>query len=158
MRLFGMRMTDTVLPQLKPRANCRDSEFHQRGVVNEQKGISNSRGRAASVIASQNRICRAPGINMASTSTVRRTASVLGIPIDAVDWETVINRISQWAGAKESRYVCICNVHSCVTARRNSDFGRTLSMPILPLQTEHRLRGWCEGLVFAISSASTARI
>jgi N-acetylglucosaminyldiphosphoundecaprenol N-acetyl-beta-D-mannosaminyltransferase len=64
---------------------------------------------------------------MASASTERRTASVLGIPIDAADWETVLDRISQWAGARESRYVCICNVHACVTAERNSDFGRTLA-------------------------------
>ena len=153
-----MRMTDTVLPQLKPRANCRDSEFHQRGVVNEQKGIYNSRGRAASVIASQNRICRAPGINMASTSTVRRTASVLGIPIDAVDWETVINRISQWAGAKRA---AMCVYAMCIHVSPPGEtpiLAGLYQMPILPLQTEHRLRGWCEGLVFAISSASTARI
>jgi N-acetylglucosaminyldiphosphoundecaprenol N-acetyl-beta-D-mannosaminyltransferase len=64
---------------------------------------------------------------MLATSTARRTAPVLGTPIDVLDWETAIDRISRWATAKESRYVCICNAHSCVIANQNPDIGRSLA-------------------------------
>ncbi len=63
---------------------------------------------------------------MLLTSTARRTVPVLGMPIDVLDWETAIGRINQWAGAKESRYVCICNVHSCVIAGQDPDLGRSV--------------------------------
>lgn len=33
-----------------------------------------------------------------------------------------MNRLLGWAGAHESRYVCICNVHSVVTAYQNAGF------------------------------------
>ena len=46
----------------------------------------------------------------------RRVLPVLGVPIDVIDSATAIQRISQWAQRHESRYVCICNVHSVVTA------------------------------------------
>ncbi len=64
---------------------------------------------------------------MISNSIARRTASVLGVPIDVLDWEVAIGRIGQWAKGKESRYVCICNVHSCVTAGQDSDFAKILT-------------------------------
>lgn len=64
---------------------------------------------------------------MATISTTRCTAPVLKVPIDVINWETVIGRIGQWARAKESRYVCICNVHSCVTGHRDPDFLGTLA-------------------------------
>lgn len=46
----------------------------------------------------------------------RTTIPVLGSPIDAVGWDEARSRILAWAGARESRYVCLCNVHSVVLA------------------------------------------
>ena len=57
----------------------------------------------------------------------RRTVSVLGAPFDVIDWDTALGRIRRWAEAHESRYVCICNAHSVVTATRDADFARALA-------------------------------
>lgn len=57
----------------------------------------------------------------------RTTASVIGTPIDAVSWDDALSRIATWSGARESRYVCICNVHSVVTASRDVSFGRVVN-------------------------------
>lgn len=58
-----------------------------------------------------------------SRTLERRTVPVLGAGIDAVTWEDALSRITAWGAAHESRYVCICNVHSVVTASRDSAFG-----------------------------------
>lgn len=57
---------------------------------------------------------------MSSEQRVR--ANVIGTLIDVVDWDQAIARISTWAIKRESRYVCICNVHSVVTAKTNPNF------------------------------------
>jgi N-acetylglucosaminyldiphosphoundecaprenol N-acetyl-beta-D-mannosaminyltransferase len=54
--------------------------------------------------------------------TNRKRAMVLSAPIDVIGWEQALNRISVWGGKRESRYVCICNVHSVVTASRDAGF------------------------------------
>jgi|SRR5882672_1137819 len=54
-------------------------------------------------------------------------ASVLGSHIDAVGWGDCLDRIIGWASKRESRYVCMCNVHSVVTARRDSGFGAVIN-------------------------------
>lgn len=56
----------------------------------------------------------------------RVTASVLGAPIDVLGWDSALSRISAWAARRESRYVCICNVHSVVTASRDRQFGQII--------------------------------
>lgn len=56
----------------------------------------------------------------------RRLQAVIGAPIDVLDWNEALGRIGRWAAARESRYVCICNVHSVVTARGDAGFGRTV--------------------------------
>ncbi|MEO6714337.1 MAG: WecB/TagA/CpsF family glycosyltransferase [Mycobacteriales bacterium] len=53
----------------------------------------------------------------------RRRVAVLGVPIDAVRWDEALARVARWADARESRVVCICNVHSVVTASRDPAFG-----------------------------------
>lgn len=58
--------------------------------------------------------------------TKRITDNVIGAPIDVLDWQTAIARISNWAQGHESRYVCICNVHSVVTARDHTDFAQVI--------------------------------
>lgn len=57
----------------------------------------------------------------------RVTGDVLGAPIDVIDWPTALNRIAAWGKARESRYVCICNVHSVITARQDAGFARVLA-------------------------------
>ena len=56
----------------------------------------------------------------------RVTAPVLGVPIDVLGWDAALSRISTWAAARESRYVCICNSHSVVTAGQDAAFGRII--------------------------------
>jgi N-acetylglucosaminyldiphosphoundecaprenol N-acetyl-beta-D-mannosaminyltransferase len=46
----------------------------------------------------------------------RTTAPVLDARIDALGWDQALERITRWARQRESRYVCLCNVHSVVTA------------------------------------------
>jgi N-acetylglucosaminyldiphosphoundecaprenol N-acetyl-beta-D-mannosaminyltransferase len=52
---------------------------------------------------------------------------VLGVPIDAISWADALAKISQWSASRESRVVCICNVHSVVTASRDAAFGRVVN-------------------------------
>jgi len=62
---------------------------------------------------------------MISSNRIR--ANVLGVGIDVIDWETALNRIYKWAANYESRWVCICNVHSVVSARSNHIFSESLA-------------------------------
>jgi|SRR6185437_5141347 len=57
----------------------------------------------------------------------RKTVTVLKVPIDVLTWEIAVSRIFTWAVQRESRYVCICNVHSCVTAEQDLEFGQVLA-------------------------------
>ena len=59
----------------------------------------------------------------AAESDQRRRVAVLGVPIDAVRWDEALARVARWADGRESRVVCICNVHSVVTASRDPAFG-----------------------------------
>lgn len=48
--------------------------------------------------------------------------AILEAFIDALTWDEAIGRITRWAAAHESRYVCICNVHSVVTTTQDIEF------------------------------------
>lgn len=52
--------------------------------------------------------------------------AVLGAPIDALTWREALDRIADWGVRRESRVVCICNVHSVVTAMRDPAFGQVV--------------------------------
>ncbi|WP_233575549.1 WecB/TagA/CpsF family glycosyltransferase [Noviherbaspirillum saxi] len=52
----------------------------------------------------------------------RKGQAVLEAFIDAVSWEEAVGRITRWGAAHESRYVCICNVHSVVTTTSDVEF------------------------------------
>jgi N-acetylglucosaminyldiphosphoundecaprenol N-acetyl-beta-D-mannosaminyltransferase len=54
-------------------------------------------------------------------------ARVLGSFINACSWRSAINTIYRWGTARESRYVCICNVHSLITARKDEAFRKALN-------------------------------
>ncbi len=81
------------------------------------------------------------------------TANVLGTRIDALGWEEVLSRIVYWArasGIEASRTVCVCNVHSLVTARRDPAFAQVLRDADLrtpdgaPVAWIMRQQGWPE--------------
>lgn len=56
----------------------------------------------------------------------RALSSVIGAPIDSVSWSQALTRLAGWAAARQSRYVCICNVHSVVTARQDQGFAKVV--------------------------------
>lgn len=47
---------------------------------------------------------------------------ILEAYIDALSWDDAIKRIMRWGASRESRYVCICNVHSVVTTTQDVEF------------------------------------
>jgi len=47
---------------------------------------------------------------------------VLGVSISALSWDDALGALRAWAAAHESRYVCICNAHSVVTAKGDARF------------------------------------
>jgi len=57
----------------------------------------------------------------------RTLRTVLGARIDVIDWQRAIDTIRRWAEARESRYICICNVHSVMTAARDPSFQRIIN-------------------------------
>lgn len=62
-----------------------------------------------------------------SGKNVRRGAHVLGAFVDALTWDEALARISRWAAARESRYVCLCNAHMVVTTTQDRDFLRVVN-------------------------------
>jgi N-acetylglucosaminyldiphosphoundecaprenol N-acetyl-beta-D-mannosaminyltransferase len=57
----------------------------------------------------------------------RRIQPVLGATIDAISWADALELIVRAGEAHESRYVCICNVHSVVTTTRDPEFRRIVN-------------------------------
>lgn len=51
---------------------------------------------------------------------------VLGTWVDALSWDDALDRVLAWGALRESRYVCVCNVHSVVTATRDAELRRAL--------------------------------
>lgn len=51
---------------------------------------------------------------------------VLGVPVDVLTWSDAVNCIFQWAQRRESRTVCICDVHSVVLAGRDRTHSDTM--------------------------------
>jgi N-acetylglucosaminyldiphosphoundecaprenol N-acetyl-beta-D-mannosaminyltransferase len=58
---------------------------------------------------------------------MRQTANIIGAPIDVITFQQAIAKISAWSIKNESRYVCITNVHSVVTASQEPDFEQALN-------------------------------
>jgi N-acetylglucosaminyldiphosphoundecaprenol N-acetyl-beta-D-mannosaminyltransferase len=44
------------------------------------------------------------------------------VQIDALTWNEALGRLLAWARTRDSRYVCICNVHVVVTASRDAAY------------------------------------
>jgi len=62
----------------------------------------------------------------ATREHIRRQVPVLGNQIDAISWDAIIGRIRKWAEQRESRYICLCNVHSVVTGYLDRSFRRVI--------------------------------
>lgn len=52
----------------------------------------------------------------------RKGQAVLEAFIDAVTWDEAVGQITRWGADHQSRYVCICNVHSVVTTTSDVEF------------------------------------
>ncbi len=79
-----------------------------------------------------------------------RSTMLLGTRIDALSWEQATGRIVRWAQAGISAMVCLCNVHSLVTATRDANLAAALNQSDMnspdgaPLAWLMRRRGWPE--------------
>lgn len=60
------------------------------------------------------------------SSDVRTVRHIIGASIDSLTWEEALRRLAQWAKQPQGRYVCICNVHSVVTARKTPEFAKII--------------------------------
>lgn len=63
----------------------------------------------------------------------REGASVLSTFVDAISWDDAVARIVNWGLQRESRIVCLCNVHSSVTATKDDTLSRALAKSDLVL-------------------------
>lgn len=54
------------------------------------------------------------------------SVSLLGTRIDVLSWEQTLGRIVRWAQEKQSRMVCLCNVHVVVSARQDDALAQAL--------------------------------
>ena len=57
----------------------------------------------------------------------RNGVPVLNNFIDALTWEQILVQLMVWGGIRESRTVCLCNVHSSVTATKDKHLANALS-------------------------------
>ncbi len=62
-----------------------------------------------------------------TTHPTRKIARVLSSPIDVINWDDAVARVSTWADHHDSRYVCFCNVHSIVIADLESAFSEVIA-------------------------------
>lgn len=60
-------------------------------------------------------------------------AIVLNTYVHALQWSEVLEVLGGWIGARESRFVCLCNVHSAVTAESDADYAQVLKAADLVL-------------------------
>jgi len=52
---------------------------------------------------------------------------VLGTGISATSYREVCEAVATWARAGLRAYVCVCNVHTVMEARRDPDYARVLN-------------------------------
>ncbi len=78
------------------------------------------------------------------------STTLLGTRIDAISWEQAVGRIVRWAQSGTSRMVCLCNVHSLISAQRDPSLAEALALSDMnspdgaPLAWLMRRRGWPE--------------
>lgn len=65
--------------------------------------------------------------SVVTESDQRRSSLVLGVRIDAGGWDHVVPQLVGWGAQRSSRYICICNVHTLVTAVRDAGFMQAIN-------------------------------
>jgi len=70
---------------------------------------------------------KTPSTPLARNGNLRKLQSVLGARIDALSWDEAIASIVTAGTARQSAYICICNVHSVVTGMRDAQFMATIN-------------------------------
>ena len=75
-------------------------------------------------------MCASINTDVLSGEIRMRSGSValLGTRIDALSWEQALGRILRWAAEKQSRMVCLCNVHVIVSARHDGALAEALRL------------------------------
>lgn len=63
----------------------------------------------------------------------RRRLEVLGLPVDAIDLPTAVDRLIDWSHSRSPRVVCLCNVHGLVTAETDAAYRQALQSADLVL-------------------------
>jgi N-acetylglucosaminyldiphosphoundecaprenol N-acetyl-beta-D-mannosaminyltransferase len=58
----------------------------------------------------------------------RKGSHVLGAFIDAASWDDTLRQITTWGAERVSRYICVCNVHSVVTAGIDHELRAALNL------------------------------
>lgn len=71
----------------------------------------------------QSQLLSAEKENLALT---KQAVNLLGSPVTALPFDTQIKTILEWASTRESRFVCIANVHMLMEAYWNSQFSLVL--------------------------------
>jgi len=74
-----------------------------------------------------------PNTSPTPSNPPRQRLPVLGVPIDVLAAGAAATRILDWAAARDSRVVCLCNVHSVVTAGGNAALHQALTEADLTL-------------------------
>lgn len=69
---------------------------------------------------------KTPSTRRKQKTMQRNRHAVLGTHIDALSWQDALRTIRVWAEAHESRYVCLCNVHSVVTTSQDPVFRQAI--------------------------------
>ena len=66
------------------------------------------------------------GNNLIGCLPERKRVDVLGSPIDITDIKSAASKIDSWASTRSFAAVCICNVHSIVTARAGTQLAAAI--------------------------------
>ena len=69
-----------------------------------------------------------PKVRYQATTLDRKRVEVIASPIDVLDWAEAVERLRTWAQWRASRYVCICNAHSVVTAFQDPPFAEVVRL------------------------------
>lgn len=56
-----------------------------------------------------------------------QTKRIIGSDIDVITWHQILNSIDKWGEEYRSRYICVCNVHSVVTANKSADLQEAIN-------------------------------
>ena len=71
--------------------------------------------------------CMMQSITQTQATLALPGARVLGARINALGWQQTLDVLAGWVARRESRYVCISNVHMVVTARKDKGLAEAMS-------------------------------